>query len=249
LVRRLQQQRGFGLLELLMAMTVLNVGILAIVAAFNSGALALSRASKTSTATALADSQMELFRGLTYTNIEQTTSGWTSATGDSTWTADSTYQTNMANPLWPKALIPTVTSCPNSNTNSCNPELTVTGPDGRSYRIDTYMYYDRPTTQSTTTTSSVTLPASTIPVASTSGFASTASSIMVGGQTVSYTGVTATSFTGCTGGSGTLASGSTVTGGPTGEQIKVVTVVVRDVNKLASSLARETSTFDTATGS
>jgi Tfp pilus assembly protein PilV len=248
-VRRLQQERGFGLLELLMAMTVLNIGILAIVAAFNSGALALARASKSSTATALADSQMELFRGLKYTNIEQTTSGWSSATGDSTWTADAAYQTNMSNPKWPKALIPTVTSCPNTNTNSCNPEFTLTGPDGRSYRIDTYMYYDQPTTVSTTTTSSVTLPAGTISVVSTSGFASGPSTISVGGQTVSYTGVTATSFTGCTGGTGTFASGTTVTGGPTGEQIKTVTVVVRDANNVSSSLARETSTFDTATGS
>ena len=39
---RLRSEKGFGLLELLMAMTILNVGILAIVAAFNSGALALS---------------------------------------------------------------------------------------------------------------------------------------------------------------------------------------------------------------
>lgn len=232
-----------------MAMTVLNVGILAIVAAFNSGALALSRASKSSTATALADSQMELFRGLKYVNIEQTTSGYSSATADSTWTADTAYQTNMKNPQWPKALIPTVTTCPNTNANSCNPELTVTGPDGRSYRIDTYMYYDQPTTVSTTTTASVTLPASTIAVSSTSGFSAGPSSIMVGGQTVSYTGVTATSFTGCTGGTGTFAAGTTVTGGPTGEQIKTVTVVVRDANKTSSSLARETSTFDTATGS
>jgi Tfp pilus assembly protein PilV len=248
-VRRLRQEKGFGLLELLMAMTVLNVGILAIVAAFNSGALALSRASKTSTATALADGQMELFRGLKYTNIEQTTTGYSNATSDSTWTADSTYQTNMSSPKWPKALIPTVTSCPNTNTNSCNPEFTVTGPDGRSYRIDTYMYFDQPTTESTTTTSSVTLPAATIPVSSTSGFASGPSTISVGGQTVSYTGLTATSFTGCTGGTGTMSAGTTVTGGPTGEQLKVVTVVVRDPNATSSSFARETSTFDTATGS
>ena len=232
-----------------MAMTVLNVGILAIVAAFNSGALALSRASKASTAAAVADQQMELFRGLKYTNIEQTTSGWTSATADSTWTADATYQTYMKTPTWPRALIPTVTSCPNASANSCNPEFTVTGPDGRSYRVDTYMYYDQPTTLTTTTTSSVTLPATTIPVASTSGFPAAPSSILVGGQTVSYTGLTATSFTGCTGGSGTMASGTTVAGGPSGEQIKSVTVVVRDPNKLSSSLARESSTFDTSTGS
>ena len=59
-----------------MAMVMLNVGILAIVAAFNSGALALSRASKASTAATIADTQMELFRGLKYSVIQQTTGEW-----------------------------------------------------------------------------------------------------------------------------------------------------------------------------
>src|SRR5689334_6731632 len=104
-----------------MAMVMLNIGILAIVGAFNSGALALSRASKTSTASSLGDTQMELFRGLSYANIVQKTSEWTAAVGDSTWTADTVYQSNMASPTAPKALVPTVTSCPNTNANSCDP--------------------------------------------------------------------------------------------------------------------------------
>jgi Tfp pilus assembly protein PilV len=179
-VRRLRKNDGFGLIELLLAMVTLNIGILAIVAAFNSGALALARASRASTATAIADTQMELFRGLKYVNIAQTTSGWNSAVADSTWTADTTYQTYMKSPVAPQALIPTVTTCPNTNANSCNPEFTTNGPDGRSYRVDTYMYYDQPNG---------------------------------------------------------------------GEQIKVITVVVRDSNNVGRSLARETSTFDISTGS
>ena len=67
--RRLRQEGGFGLLELLMAMTILNVGILAVVAAFNSGTVALRRSGAISTATVLADKQMELYRALTYGSI------------------------------------------------------------------------------------------------------------------------------------------------------------------------------------
>ena len=67
--RRLRQEAGFGLLELLMAMTILNVGILAVVAAFNSGIVALRRSGSISTATVLADKQMELYRALTYGSI------------------------------------------------------------------------------------------------------------------------------------------------------------------------------------
>src|SRR5437764_242733 len=66
---RLRSERGFGLIELLMAMVMLNVGILAVVAAFSSGMFALKRASRLSTASALADSQMELFRATTYSAI------------------------------------------------------------------------------------------------------------------------------------------------------------------------------------
>src|SRR5438045_4138045 len=66
---RLRNEKGFGLLELLMAMTMLNIGILALVAAFNSGAVALQRASRVSTAAALADTQMERYRAILYSTI------------------------------------------------------------------------------------------------------------------------------------------------------------------------------------
>ena len=50
-VNRLRRdESGFGLLELVMAMVVLNFGILALVAAFNSGAVALKRANEIATA-------------------------------------------------------------------------------------------------------------------------------------------------------------------------------------------------------
>lgn len=65
----------------------------------------------------------------------------------------------------------------------------------------------------TTTTSAVTVGAATVPVVSTTGFPSTGGiSLNLAGATFSYTGITATSFTGCTSwaGSGTVASGSNV---------------------------------------
>lgn len=150
-MRRAREENGFGLLELLIALVVLNVGILATVAALNSGALALVHADQSATASTLAEQQMERFRGIKYANIEQTTSQWNLAVVDSTWTADRIYQNDMNSPSPPKALIPTVTTCPNTNAStdpngySCNPSFVLTGPDGKSFRVDTYMYYDQPT--------------------------------------------------------------------------------------------------------
>src|SRR6476659_1101403 len=109
---RARDESGFGLLELLMAMVMLNVGILAIVAAFSSGNAALARTSRISTAAALADKQMEIYRGADYDNTVFTTSEWNGATGDATYTGDTVYQQNMATPQAPKALVPTVTTCP-----------------------------------------------------------------------------------------------------------------------------------------
>ena len=61
---RAQDEDGFGLIELLIAMVVLNVGILALVATFQSGALAISRSAAVSNGTAVADKTMEVFRAL-----------------------------------------------------------------------------------------------------------------------------------------------------------------------------------------
>lgn len=63
-VRRAAQEDGFGLIELLFAMVVLNIGIFALVASFQSGALSVARSSSTSNATVIADKVMEVYRGL-----------------------------------------------------------------------------------------------------------------------------------------------------------------------------------------
>ena len=66
---RLGGDHGFGLIELLLAMVILNIGLLAIVASFQAGIITLSRASRVTTASVLADQQMELYRALTYASI------------------------------------------------------------------------------------------------------------------------------------------------------------------------------------
>jgi type II secretory pathway pseudopilin PulG len=177
---RARDESGFGMLELLMAIVMLNVGLLAIVAAFSSGNAALARANRISTAGALANKQMEVYRGLKYDNIVFTTSEWTNALSNSTYTADTVYTQNMQAPVAPKALVPRVTSCPSgAPSTACDPSFTTTGADHKSYRVDTYLYFDTP----------------------------------------SY-----------------------------GNQMKTVSVVVRNPDDLTRTFARATSTFDPSTG-
>lgn len=70
LAARLREDRGLGLIELLIALLVLNIGLFAMLAAFTSGALALGRASHVSTAAAIADQEMEKLRDSSYATIQ-----------------------------------------------------------------------------------------------------------------------------------------------------------------------------------
>jgi type II secretory pathway pseudopilin PulG len=60
------------LIELLIAMLVLSVGLMAIVAGFSSGILAVNRARLGSTAGALADKQMEGYRNGSFASLPTT---------------------------------------------------------------------------------------------------------------------------------------------------------------------------------
>jgi type IV pilus modification protein PilV len=125
--RRLRREAGFTLVELLIAMIVLTVGILALVAAYTSGYVALNRATRVSSAEVIADSQMERFRALTYTAIGLNTTCGSSCNEDTTYKSDSAYSSTAA-----------VNTCATTDV-SCLPTQTKTGPDGRTYRLDTFV--------------------------------------------------------------------------------------------------------------
>lgn len=139
MLARLRGQTGFGMIELLIAMLMLNVGVLAIVAAFSSSSISIRRASRSATASALADAQMELYRALTYGAI-----GLDAASVSST---DNTYKCDVA----------LGTGCPNSTASEvtvacsaplppeCKPSQSVTGADAGRYRVDTYITLQTPT--------------------------------------------------------------------------------------------------------
>jgi type IV pilus modification protein PilV len=126
---RLRREEGFTLIELLIAMMVLTIGILALVGAFSAGYASISRATTTSSASVLADSQMERYRALQYNAIQLNTTCGASCTEDATYTADSAYSSTAQ-----------VTGCTSTDA-SCLPTQTKTGPDGKSYRVDTFIAY------------------------------------------------------------------------------------------------------------
>jgi Tfp pilus assembly protein PilV len=128
-------EHGFGLIELLIAMVMLNIGILAIVAAFNSGIVSLARSSHISTATALADQQMELYRGLTYGCIYLSSS--TIPTSGLYVTAGTTEGFYSASQITTPQ--PSGATCASPNATATNARQLVTGPDRHRYEVDTYI--------------------------------------------------------------------------------------------------------------
>lgn len=138
---RVRREEGFTLVELLIAMIVLTVGILALVGAYSSGYTALTRASNVSSATVLADSQMERFHARRYTAIALNTSCGASCSEDATYTSDSAYSAAAQ-----------VTGCASTDP-ACLPSQTKVGPDNKSYRVDTFVEYSCPISTDTLTTS------------------------------------------------------------------------------------------------
>jgi Tfp pilus assembly protein PilV len=135
---RLRSDGGFGLVELLIAMLMLNIGVLAVVAAFSSGIVSLNRASRITTAAVLADQQMELYRALTYPSIRLDA---TAVAGvDDTYKCDSTLGASCPNST--SALLTATCSGP---PDECNPSRVATGADRKSYRVDTYIVSTTPT--------------------------------------------------------------------------------------------------------
>lgn len=133
-VERLRREEaGFGLIELMIAMTVLAVGILALFAMFESGIRSITRASTVTTAGALADKEMESYRAIRYNAIGLPDSLVTAAVVSSPpYGSDAAYQSNAS---YRVALNP----CGTSPCTTKVPVQTVTGADGRSYRVDTYI--------------------------------------------------------------------------------------------------------------
>jgi prepilin-type N-terminal cleavage/methylation domain-containing protein len=91
---RLSSQDGFGMIELLAAITVLVVGLLAVFAMFQTSLVQTRRASTITTAAALADTEMEKYRAIKYESLGLDDSAVAAA--DSTYKGASAYQADSS---------------------------------------------------------------------------------------------------------------------------------------------------------
>jgi type II secretory pathway pseudopilin PulG len=134
-------QDGFGLIELLIAMFILNIGILAIVASFNAGIITLNRASRITTAAVLADQQMELYRAIKWDSIRLASATIPSS---APYTTDPAYTCSGCSM---QVVTPPEPSCGSGPAypDECTASRQATGADGKPYRINTYIRSSTPT--------------------------------------------------------------------------------------------------------
>jgi type II secretory pathway pseudopilin PulG len=129
------------MVELVIAMALLVVAIGALVTTFAASAISLRRAGQKGTALTLADTQMERFRRVGFTGARidgtliPTTGSYVTA-----HTSDATIPPSTGQAL---AGSNGDDTCPSGSGEpaACLPVQSVTGPDQRSYRIDTYVDY------------------------------------------------------------------------------------------------------------
>jgi hypothetical protein len=133
----LKCEEGQGLIELLAAMMVLSIALMALMAGYDSAFLSLHKSAQKTIASTLANQQLELYNALSYSKIglDATTLAGIQTPGvsyDATYVADEASLDNTANDA-----DVTVTNC--GSTANCLPIQSVTGTDGRRYRLETFV--------------------------------------------------------------------------------------------------------------
>ena len=130
LTARARLDAGFGLIELLIAMGVMSIGIMAVFGMFEAGIVQIRRASAVTTASALADTEMEGFRAIRYDSIGLADAAVVAT--DSTYKADTAYDSASAN----RVNLPV---CGTAPCTSSVPSQNKVGADNRQYRVDIYV--------------------------------------------------------------------------------------------------------------
>jgi type II secretory pathway pseudopilin PulG len=126
------------MVELLCAMGILSIGILAVFALFQAGVVNIKRASTITTAAALADTEMERFRALKYSALGLAQSDVDAISSGDPYKNDPAWKP-ISSPVNAVNSTVVVAKCPANPCTDALPTRTATGADGKSYRVDTYM--------------------------------------------------------------------------------------------------------------
>lgn len=141
-VARLRDEAGQGLLELLVAMTILSIGVGSLLTLLAAGAVSLQRSQRNGTAQTLAEGQLELYRGVAYPYIRLSATALAAVPGSSVYMTANAGDSTIPPGASSGQVLDTTSgnvACAAADATLCAPVQTVTGPDHHSYEIDTYV--------------------------------------------------------------------------------------------------------------
>ncbi len=123
-----------GLIELIAAMMVITIALLALMASYDQAFFSLHNAARKTAAASLAESQVELYSALPYASVGLSSSLVTTAKA-----SDAYYSTDEA-ALTPSGTTEVTNAACTTTDPQCKPvQTSVTGSDGKSYRVETFV--------------------------------------------------------------------------------------------------------------
>lgn len=155
MLRLPRDENGFMMIEVVVAIVILSIALLAVMSGYDSAFISMHKSSQQSVAATLANQQLELYSALPYTSIGLNPTITANVGNSSNSAYDSLYATNsILDGTWytnaqgqqvenPSGTVNdvTVSGC-GTTAPACLPIQTVTGSDGRTYRIETFIVPD-----------------------------------------------------------------------------------------------------------
>jgi Tfp pilus assembly protein PilE len=129
--RRARDEGGFLTIELMAAVVIITIAVLALMAAYDQSFFSIHSAAKSSAAGQLAQNQLELYASLPYSSV-----GLDSSTLTTTKATDTNYSSDES-ALSGTGSDATISGCGSSA--QCSPVQTLTGSDGKSYKLETFI--------------------------------------------------------------------------------------------------------------
>jgi prepilin-type N-terminal cleavage/methylation domain-containing protein len=141
--RSVAEQSGFTLIEMLAAMMILTIAVSALIMVFLAAGLSVHRSAQRGTAVAVAEAQLEVYRTVKFADIRLNSSLIPTASTD-TYVSGHSSDSNI--PLSTNQAVGGDANndhaCPDTSyPAACLPVQTVTGADGRTYTLQTYIDY------------------------------------------------------------------------------------------------------------
>ena len=135
---RLKDESGFSIVELVVAIMVITIALLAIAAAFETGVISIRAAAGRTVAAKLANAQVERYAALGFTSIGLDATTYTSTKTSGNQSYSSAYVSDEAalNAVASGTAV-TISGC--GSAAQCLPVQTVTGTDQKSYKLETFI--------------------------------------------------------------------------------------------------------------